>query len=259
MNNDFHNAAHANLLRPIINTLRKRTGSTSFEWVKGHSNITGNEEADKLATLGASKNNSRKTLFITSPELNHNGAKLCSLTQATAYCLILRTHPPPNLKNSTSSNLDLIKEATSDLDGTRPTNERIWSAAIKNRRDLSIGVRSFLWKLIHNAHKCGHYWSNIPNHEERGICHNCGSTESMQHILFNCDANKCDHAWNTVKALCAQKNINWPSGFNITSIMVLPLTIKTPNNAPRPGATCFFLIATSECTFMLWKIRCKDS
>ena len=125
---------------------------------------------DKLTSLGASKDNSRKTLFITAPELNYNGAKLCSLTQSAAYSLVLRTHTPPTLKTSTSSNLDLIREATQDLNGTRPSNERIWLAAMKNRLDLSIGVCSFLWKLTHNAHKCGFYWTNIPNYEEWGIC-----------------------------------------------------------------------------------------
>ncbi len=40
--------------------------------------------------------------------------------------------------------------------------------------------------------------------------------------------------------------------------MALPLlAIKTPEGAPRPGATRFFLISASECAFMLWKMRCR--
>ncbi len=77
----------------------------------------------------------------------------------------------------------------------------------------------------------------------------------MQHIIFNCAANKCSHAWDTVKDLCARKNIDWPTGFDITSIMALPLlAIKTPEGT-RPGASRFFLITASECAFMLWKLK----
>src|SRR5258708_28350004 len=169
---DFVNVAHANLLRPIISALRKRAGCTTFEWIKGHTGIVGNEGADKLAAMGAQSANPRNTLLISQPEYHNNGAKMSKLHQATAYSLILRSHPDPKPPNKAStSNLNLIREATHDLDGTRPTNDRIWLAAIKNRRDISTNVRTFLWKLIHNAHKCGQYWLKIRNFEERGMSH----------------------------------------------------------------------------------------
>jgi len=42
------------------------------------------------------------------------------------------------------------------------------------------------------------------------------------------------------------------------TIMTLPLKIKSPDGSPRPGATRL-LIAATECAFLLWKLRCKDS
>ncbi len=36
--------------------LRKRSAPTKFQWVKGHSRETGNEESDKLVKQGADKN-----------------------------------------------------------------------------------------------------------------------------------------------------------------------------------------------------------
>ena len=59
------------------------------------------------------------------------------------------------------------------------SNERIWRATLTNRRDLSTNVRNFLWKLIHSAHKCGPYWSRIPNLSERSLCTICDTPESM--------------------------------------------------------------------------------
>ena len=84
----------------------------------------------------------------------------------------------------------------SSITPLRPQN---MDSSNKNRRDISTNVRTFLWKLIHNAHKCGNYWMKIPNYEDRGMCQSCNTIESMQHIIFNCEANKCDSTWNVVK------------------------------------------------------------
>ncbi len=53
------------------------------------------------------------------------------------------------------------------------------------------------------------------------------------------------------------KHIEGPQGFDVTSIMALPLKIKSPDGSPRPGATRLLLIAASECVFLLWKLRCR--
>src|SRR5258708_7179241 len=100
-----------------------------------------------------------------------------------------------NVNKHTTQNLDLIREATNNLEGTRPSDSRILLAISKNCHDLSINIHSFLWKLIHNTHKCRQYWLKIKTmHEDHGICQNCNMIESMQHIIFNCEANGCDHA-----------------------------------------------------------------
>ena len=65
------------------------------------------------------------------------------------------------------------------------TNIRIWTVIMHNNT-LSRNVHAFLWKCIHEAHKCGPYWDCIPGYENQAICTLCDETKSMDHILFRC-------------------------------------------------------------------------
>jgi len=99
-------------------------------------------------------------------------------------------------------------------------------ALLTNRHDLSTNIRNFLWKLIHDTHKCGKYWLKMANLSERGACTKCRTPETMQHIVFNYKANQSAVIWNITKKLCEMKEIIWPEGLDITTIMALPL-LKT--------------------------------
>src|SRR5260370_37230091 len=91
-----------------------------------------------------------------------------------------------------------------------PVNERLWCTISNDQRDFSINVRSFLWKLLHGAHKCGLYWSKIVNYEEHGMCANCEMVETMNHILFECKVNQGPQIWKSAKEICERKHIPWP-------------------------------------------------
>ncbi|KAG6807317.1 hypothetical protein H0H92_008017 [Tricholoma furcatifolium] len=54
-NEGWLGAANKNIIKTIVDSLRTRKGLTIFEKVKGHSNIEGNEGADKLAKKGSDK------------------------------------------------------------------------------------------------------------------------------------------------------------------------------------------------------------
>ena len=89
------------------------------------------------------------------------------------------------------------------------------------------------------------------------MCTKCNLPETMQHILFNCNANQCKVIWKITKDICNHKNIPWPPTLDITTIMAIPLLkIHSPDGHICSGATCLFLITLSKCTFLAWKIRC---
>ena len=76
----------------------------------------------------------------------------------------------------------------------------------------------------------------------------------MQHIVFNCKAKQ--NSLGNCKAPMF-KNIPWPTDFNITTIMALPLLkIHSLKGHICHGATHLSLIIISKCAFLIWKLRC---
>jgi hypothetical protein len=69
--------------------------------------------------------------------------------------------------------------------------------------------KEFLWKSMHNAHKCGKFWDNIPGYEQRATCPVCNEEESMEHILLECKASGQDIVWKLTKDLWLNKHDTW--------------------------------------------------
>ncbi|SRR5258708_23118660 len=124
--------------------------------------------------------------------------------------------------------------------------------------EVSTNVRKFMWKLLHDTHKCRSYWFKIANLSERGMCIKCTTPETMQHIIFNCEANQCKMVMEHCTCNLCQENIDWPLGLDITTIMSLPLiNIRLERGKVCTGATRLIRTIISECTFLMWKLRCK--
>jgi len=68
-----------------VATLKQRTATTSFQWVKGHSGAEGNEESDKLAKEGALDPEPDHIDLAIPVKFDLQGAKLAAITQAIAY------------------------------------------------------------------------------------------------------------------------------------------------------------------------------
>ena len=57
--------------------------------------------------------------------------------------------------------LDITRYAVVDAFGALPSNQKIWKSI--HNKDLLRPLKAFLWKALHNTHKVGNYWENIPN------------------------------------------------------------------------------------------------
>lgn len=92
---------NSELFRAAAYQLRKRSATTHFRWVKGHSGNEGNERADKLAGEGAQRDQPDELDLRIPPEFDPQGARLVTITQATAYAGIRARKKKPERKLTT--------------------------------------------------------------------------------------------------------------------------------------------------------------
>ena len=246
---------HAPLFKAITSWARYRSNTTKLVWVKGHNGIKGNEEADKLAGEGALKDPPATEMNLSHPAENiPSGAKLSALTQKDFYRGIKKHNPPPP-RRSSDLNLGRIQACAEEYYDNSPTFESIWKAT--KHKDLTKKTREFLWKATHNAFKIGKFWDNIPNHEQRGTCTHCDTTESMEHILTECTAPGREQVWALTNSLLTKRTlIRAPTNYG--ALLGCCLTnFRKENGKPDEGLNRLFRILISESMYVIWKIRCK--
>jgi len=237
---------HAGVFRCMTAWMRHRSNTTQISWVKGHSGVRGNEEADKLAAVGAGATPTANTLNLEAPpNLVPSGAKLSALSQKDLYRGIQKINNP--LPRRTSEiNVGRVQACAAETYGTAPTPESVWKK-----------TREFLWKCMHDAFKIGKFWSRIENYEQRGICSKCESEESMEHILTECSAPGREQIWSLANELWRKRSASdLPSEYG--AILGSCLSgFKKANGKPDKGLNRLFRIIMSESVYMIWKLRCE--
>ena len=108
--NGWIGVKNAQLFKKAAYVLRKCSAPTSFQWVKGHSGIEGNEKSDQLAKDGTNKRAPDELNLEIPKEFDLQGAKLATLTQAIAYKGILERRGPYT-RPTTANNLELARDA----------------------------------------------------------------------------------------------------------------------------------------------------
>lgn len=151
--NGFIGVAHKDLFKAGISLLRQRGAPTRFIWVKGHSGVHGNEEADALAKSGAELGAEAPTISLQhDPRFVLSGAQISTLTQSLAYKAI-RNASPYEPRTATVRNLDIARFAVQAISKRLPTDASLWKSL--RSPDISRNIREFLWKCMHSAYKVG--------------------------------------------------------------------------------------------------------
>ncbi|KAH7914514.1 ribonuclease H-like protein, partial [Hygrophoropsis aurantiaca] len=250
--------------------LRRRAAPTKFKWIKGHNGNEGNEEADKLANIGANKTNPDDLNLNVPDEFKIEGVQLQNITQALAYRAIKATQiSKQKQRRATIINLDIIRHAIHNHSGKWLTDESIWTA---NKSDLLTNqFKQFIFRATHGSFKIGDYWNNIPGYEQRARCSACDDqNESMEHILTECPNNHQKEIWKLAKNLWPHKNKPWP---NLSIGLILgcaSITDKPPQQRNEPTSNerakkttprehLLLKVLIAESASLIWAIRCDTT
>jgi hypothetical protein len=155
------------------------------------------------------------------------------------------------------NNLERIqKDMSTGITKTPPTKEAIWNN-LKQRKNIYRTQREFIFKIIKNIQRVGKYWKNIPGCKDRVNCQTCHSTESMEHILTECEIIGQAEIWDLVKEIWERKYDDWRKP-NFGEIMgCASAAFYDENGKYNIGKTRLYQILISEAAHIIWTIRCK--
>ncbi|KAJ7763072.1 hypothetical protein B0H16DRAFT_1414371 [Mycena metata] len=238
-------------LQALAAALRGRTAETKLAVVTSSIEV---EEAHRIARTGTGKQDTDQIDLRIADHLQLRGAKLSTLTQGLAYrgikALKERVH-----RKATDENVLNTQSAVKALFKKAPTEKLIWRS-IRNK-DISRQIRNFMWKTLHGAHRIGKFWEHIPEMGDRATCQHCGVTESMEHILTECDRPGRAEIWALAEALWLKKYTTWPA-VSFGGLMGAALAaFQGDNGKESPSTARLYRILITESMYLIWKIRCE--
>jgi ribonuclease HI len=150
-------------------------------------------------------------------------------------------------RKKTRHNLELAKGAASDFNNESTPDKAIWKGT--KHKDFGRNIRFFLWMSIHGGYKIGEHWKHIEDFEDWGICKECEITESMDHVLTQCDAPGQALIWELASKLWKKKA---GEEMHPTFGEIMACGAIKKGDA---GTTRLYRILLSESAYLIWKLR----
>ncbi|KAJ3820892.1 hypothetical protein F5878DRAFT_650629 [Lentinula raphanica] len=158
-------------------------------------------------------------------------------------------------RRATRTNVGRAKYMINETQGIEPSNRLFWKSL--RHKDFSRKYRYFIWMTAHNGYKTGDYWTNITNFEHRANCVFCGETESMEHILTECEKSNHKLIWSLTEALWQGKTMEWINPCFGTILGCGLIKMINDEGKHLAGDSRLFRIMVSESAYLIWKLRCE--
>ena len=165
-----------------------------------------------MANLGAQKDHLDEINLAVEPVYPITGAKLSKMTQSLAYKgirqrkLCLNSH----CREATVKIISQIQNEVEDVTGKKPNEDWIWM--VTQHKGFSRYARYFLWMATHDTYQICNYWLKESFREEiqsRSECRHCGVTETMKHILTQCETPGQKEIWGLAEQMWTRKKLEW--------------------------------------------------
>ncbi|KAI1783676.1 hypothetical protein LXA43DRAFT_903065 [Ganoderma leucocontextum] len=246
---------NAETLRGAVATIRARKRPYSIKRVKGEGDRL---DVTTLARDGALRPDEDE-LGLETKEYKLTGAKIQAMSQKLAYKALRSQKDNETItRPRTKATLTKIIQGIESCSGRSLPEKAIWKALRK--KTVTREAWQFMWMAIHDGYMVGTQWLRPSMSDElkaRATCKICDTTDSMEHILFECRAPERSLIWKLFQRTWALTKRPWHEPTWATTVGAACMTFKNQKGKRMREAEDLWTILATESVHLIWKMRCE--